>query len=123
MKHTLFCYIHLQASGAHGKETMWVEVEKEDQPDRNFEQVASSSWFISEGNGGERFSNGREGGVGGRGSALWYTYLIFGTRVRSEIQPQPLDTAHGMLFRLLTCALLFFRNRYHFLHPKYQLTE
>jgi len=41
------------ASGAHGKETMWVEVEKEDQSDRNFEHVASSSWFISEGNGGE----------------------------------------------------------------------
>ena len=92
MKHTLFCYIHLQASGAHGKETMWVEVEKEDQSDRNFEHVASSSWFISEGNGGERFGSGRGGG--GRVSFSTQTY-----------------------------ALLFFRNRYHFLHPKYQLTE
>jgi len=41
------------ASGAHGKTTMMVPVEKEDAEPREFEGVAQTSWFISEGNGGE----------------------------------------------------------------------
>jgi len=41
------------ASGAHGQQTMMVPVEKSDAPPREFEDVAQTSWFISEGNGGE----------------------------------------------------------------------
>ena len=41
------------ATGAHGKETMFVALDREDAAPRNFEGVASTNWFISEGNGGE----------------------------------------------------------------------
>jgi hypothetical protein len=39
--------------GAHGMKTMWATVDKEDQSERLFADVAQTSWFISEGNGGE----------------------------------------------------------------------
>lgn len=41
------------ASGAHGKDTMLQPFPKEGAPPRKFEGVAQTSWFISEGNGGE----------------------------------------------------------------------
>ena len=41
-------------SGAHGQETMMAFVDKEDQSGRKFADVASTSWFISEGNGESR---------------------------------------------------------------------
>ena len=40
-------------SGAHGKETMWVAVDKEDQSERLFADQAPTSQMFSEGNGGE----------------------------------------------------------------------
>lgn len=40
-------------SGAHGKEFMVVAEDKPDQSGRKFADVAQTSWFISEGNGGE----------------------------------------------------------------------
>jgi len=41
------------ANGAHGLPAMMVAVDKEDQTDRKFADVAQTKWFISEGNGGE----------------------------------------------------------------------
>ena len=41
------------ATGGHGRETMMLPVEKKDAPPRKFADVAQTSWFISEGNGGE----------------------------------------------------------------------
>jgi len=41
------------ANGAHGLPAMMVAVDKDDQSERKFADVAQTKWFISEGNGGE----------------------------------------------------------------------